>query len=992
MKGPAPSIPLQYSPNLRDLVASLLSKNPTLRPEARTILTRPFICDRISNFLSDQQIQTEFSHTILHGFQAISVSDVVRPEPDPRIMAPNIKPAYRNQSPPQFQHRPKALIPRPQVIPVKEKRARRPLHEPKHVVGFPKVVGRAIGQQAAKPAVPPPLRSPKLLAAKPEEGHKDPVDDIAKPPDRNGVDSNGVTVRMIDRNAVEKDMPKPQASPSEEKVNPEIAPSIAGKRKENTPSPHKTGFKWEGGGSGNDAILKIQAQMLQLQDNLQKMGRNPSRSPKGAKAIQIPAPSEQKPKVEDTSVDDSSDSGAESGINLPHGSITMSQEPNEPLAQIIKVLPDAPTYKAADQEQRKREFIRFREESRRLLKGEGKLFVELHVAEPEILAKAAGSAEDSSPVEDSIIKSPDSGANVDLDLEKTLVTLRNARVSRVERGGCNLTPSPVKDDMPDSARGRRLSREKQREEMRQKIAQDKGKKKSPDHWLNNVEIMVGKLPSPPIYCRPFELCNSKVMHEDSASMDLADMPCDYHFAPISQEDFKYPDNGDMSAVSGPEESDPASAKDEVRHEAGVIFPDHMEDVKVEPSSAIDKIDSDDQWNSDLPFRGPAQLEDEFKLVAGYFSDAENQCSDFLVPNQDYSDSSSGEKGREMSAIFEEAFGIRVDGSDEEDDAYGACNDKFTFSDAPLDPEAEPLVYVGRGVVVGGSHASTRSSSHRGAEEEYATMLEQMKEVLKMAADESNIDEEDEYEGPDLASECRAWERSDSNDSSLLDVDEALLSVPPVGTLGGHFPDELEERENQDSGEDYKGVEGNEQNAIGRDKSSLHFSRFIDESDRNDEDGLNLEESSEKKEETVDPTEVVPSTTELSLLTAYTLSILGKGSETDAGSREPKASGSCPALDVDVLLRAGMFEELGISESTSTASKIEAIRFYLEGKLGLEPFLNSYRYMRSVHCQGRGGLSEGQLSEVIRTIIYEDPSCVVSLIWKLLELETELYSF
>lgn len=79
-------VPSPYSQNLRQLVSALLSKEPGARPSTNAILKLPFVRERISRFLSECQIQHEFSHTVLHGQHLADQPNVVRqhvPQPAP---------------------------------------------------------------------------------------------------------------------------------------------------------------------------------------------------------------------------------------------------------------------------------------------------------------------------------------------------------------------------------------------------------------------------------------------------------------------------------------------------------------------------------------------------------------------------------------------------------------------------------------------------------------------------------------------------------------------------------------------------------------------------------------------------------------------------------------------------------------------------------------------------------------------------------------------
>ena len=56
-----------FSPELTLFIMSILKKNPRDRPSVHTLLKRPIISKRISKFLSEEEYNAEFSHTVLHG-------------------------------------------------------------------------------------------------------------------------------------------------------------------------------------------------------------------------------------------------------------------------------------------------------------------------------------------------------------------------------------------------------------------------------------------------------------------------------------------------------------------------------------------------------------------------------------------------------------------------------------------------------------------------------------------------------------------------------------------------------------------------------------------------------------------------------------------------------------------------------------------------------------------------------------------------------------
>jgi NIMA (never in mitosis gene a)-related kinase 1/4/5 len=96
----------RYSYELRNLVASMLKKNPRERPSVNGILRKPFIMKRCDKFLTNEKMKEEFSHTVLHGQnfgkkpKAI-VSDInkpikrLTPSPSPRLYSPQQQPIIK---------------------------------------------------------------------------------------------------------------------------------------------------------------------------------------------------------------------------------------------------------------------------------------------------------------------------------------------------------------------------------------------------------------------------------------------------------------------------------------------------------------------------------------------------------------------------------------------------------------------------------------------------------------------------------------------------------------------------------------------------------------------------------------------------------------------------------------------------------------------------------------------------------------------------------
>lgn len=75
VRGAYPPLPPHYSRDLKALVASMLSIDPNKRPSIAQILKLPFVNKRIQNLLSESIKKKEFSHTVLHNQQFVSMDD-----------------------------------------------------------------------------------------------------------------------------------------------------------------------------------------------------------------------------------------------------------------------------------------------------------------------------------------------------------------------------------------------------------------------------------------------------------------------------------------------------------------------------------------------------------------------------------------------------------------------------------------------------------------------------------------------------------------------------------------------------------------------------------------------------------------------------------------------------------------------------------------------------------------------------------------------------
>ena len=70
-------IPATYSSDLRNLVDSMLTKEPERRPTINKILSIPFIKDQLNNFLSETLLSYEMQHTILHGRKPFAIPTIL---------------------------------------------------------------------------------------------------------------------------------------------------------------------------------------------------------------------------------------------------------------------------------------------------------------------------------------------------------------------------------------------------------------------------------------------------------------------------------------------------------------------------------------------------------------------------------------------------------------------------------------------------------------------------------------------------------------------------------------------------------------------------------------------------------------------------------------------------------------------------------------------------------------------------------------------------
>ncbi|CAM4777694.1 unnamed protein product [Rotaria magnacalcarata] len=130
VRGSFNPIPPKFSADLRNLIASMLKREPRERPSVNTILRKPFIYRRIPKHLAEDVHQAEFNHTVLHG-QRLSI-DLAHPNPPAisrPVSAPRTNPVLL---PPPISSRPNSAAPR--VIP----------HEPVRVYPGPSPIKRPV--------------------------------------------------------------------------------------------------------------------------------------------------------------------------------------------------------------------------------------------------------------------------------------------------------------------------------------------------------------------------------------------------------------------------------------------------------------------------------------------------------------------------------------------------------------------------------------------------------------------------------------------------------------------------------------------------------------------------------------------------------------------------------------------------------------------------------------------------------------------------------
>ncbi|XP_052226578.1 serine/threonine-protein kinase Nek1-like isoform X2 [Dreissena polymorpha] len=86
IRGSYPPLSPKYSYELRNLVAQLFKRAPRDRPSINSILKKSFISQRVPKFLSSEELESEFSHTVMHGHK---LGRALPPPPNPAARPPS---------------------------------------------------------------------------------------------------------------------------------------------------------------------------------------------------------------------------------------------------------------------------------------------------------------------------------------------------------------------------------------------------------------------------------------------------------------------------------------------------------------------------------------------------------------------------------------------------------------------------------------------------------------------------------------------------------------------------------------------------------------------------------------------------------------------------------------------------------------------------------------------------------------------------------------
>ncbi|KAG9391702.1 Nek1 Ser/Thr kinase-like [Carpediemonas membranifera] len=120
LRGAYPPVSSRYSKELRDLVSSMLTKNPRSRPTINQILKTTIIRQRISKYLSQDEINDEFSHTVIHANPAMPGQRISKVNPllrDFGIAENNLGMKSDRSAPnPAARPQPAAVRPPPKIV------------------------------------------------------------------------------------------------------------------------------------------------------------------------------------------------------------------------------------------------------------------------------------------------------------------------------------------------------------------------------------------------------------------------------------------------------------------------------------------------------------------------------------------------------------------------------------------------------------------------------------------------------------------------------------------------------------------------------------------------------------------------------------------------------------------------------------------------------------------------------------------------------------
>lgn len=93
-----PALPRQYSKDMADLIKSMLVTRPDKRPSVVDLLAHPCLSGRVSKFLSQEEQNEEFSHTVLHNYDILNKKKGGKAPLGRPISARNVKPPTREEA------------------------------------------------------------------------------------------------------------------------------------------------------------------------------------------------------------------------------------------------------------------------------------------------------------------------------------------------------------------------------------------------------------------------------------------------------------------------------------------------------------------------------------------------------------------------------------------------------------------------------------------------------------------------------------------------------------------------------------------------------------------------------------------------------------------------------------------------------------------------------------------------------------------------------